>query len=485
MRIMNARTRLRLLRMPLALLLSCAVLAPVEAAKIKPVMLPDPKLMATHGFIIGTLAGGNGRSAENFPDEFVLQIDDAKIDPWHSGRTFMVAVTPGQHVLHRASAKFGTDDYVNHRKEFSVFPLEQTFTVEAGKVTTLGAMYLYEKEAVPGGTSTSNASGGYMVLAADNGRFMDEFMQRRYPEVYAALADKTLHPAYPLLNDKQYQALHQVMARAKLREQTKGALRYARNGKYLVFGALGMAGHVYTDDKGTPVRFRSFELDTFETVRDCDANATRHACVTMTWWGSSNYERRAFAGAEGPAQRLTLPEGASPIGVHLLGTDGLILGDYEYRLHVRVRAEDPWQAVKQDGIKAGAFVGGKYVFGNSPTGVYTLYEGNERTLTLTTSSDGTTQVVPLPPKFKGGAKVIVTPRHLLIGPEWNLLSASEVYLRDQQTGEWTMSKLPKGRCGWMSIDPKDTSRLLANCGFEPGTFYVSADDGLTWSAEGG
>ena len=481
---MTRRTMSRLASTALLSALFCVLCAPVEARKIKPMMLPTPELLETHGFIVGTLAGGNGKSAEGFPDQFALSIDDSSITPWLSGRTFMVALTPGPHELHKATAAFATDNYVTNKKEYAVFPLGRRFTIEVGKVTTLGAMYLYEKDAAPDDLSAKSATGRYMVLPADNTKFIEEFIQRRHPEIYSGLADKALHPAYPLLNDKQYQALHQVMARAKLREQTSGATRYAKNSTYLVFGNLGMAGHLYTDGQGIPLRYRSFGLDTFETVQNCDADQKRHACVTLTQWGSSQYERRAFAGTEGSGGRLALPEGASPIAVHLLGTDGLILGDYDYRLHVRARAQDPWQVVQQDGVKAGAFAAGRYAFGDFPAGVYTYYEGNRNALTLTDVKDGNTRTVPLPPKFKGGAKVVITSRHLLIGPEWNLLSASQVYARDQETGEWTMSKLPTGRCGWMGIDPQDSKRLLANCGFSPGTFYVSADEGATWAPSG-
>ena len=465
-----------------ALVAICCVSAVYGKSKIKPVMEPAAELVATHGFIVGTFAGGNGKATENFGDteEFRVFIDGEDL---RTGTTFMVAVTPGEHVLHKVTASVVKDDYVINKKVRTTlsYPLERRFTVEAGKVTTLGALFLYEKDAAPDDLAAKNATGQYMVVAADNGKFLSEFIERQYPQILSSLADKTLHPANTFLNDKQYQALHTVMARARLREIFKGGTRFEPNMRYLVYGALGMAGHLYTDGQGIPVRYRSFELDTFEKVQDCDADAKRHVCVTRTQWRWNYYERRAFLGADGKAERLSLPDGASPINAHLFGTDGVIVGDYDYRMYVRTKSQDPWQVVQQDGVKAGAFVA-RYVFANAPAGVYTYYEGNEHALTLTDVNDGTTRPVALPPKFKGGAHMVVTPQHLIIGPEWNLLAASQVYMRDNQSGEWSMTKLPTGRCNWMGLDVKDKSRLLATCGFSPGTLYVSRDDGATWNA---
>jgi len=448
--------------------------------RTKPLMEPAPELMATHGFIVGTFAGGNGKATETLGDgqEFKLYIDDEKLG---TGTTFMVALTPGPHVLRQATASVVKDLYYANSKEriTRTYPLERKFTVEAGKITTLGALFLYEKDAAPDDMAAKNATGQYLVLAADNSKFLSEFVERRFPEVFAALEDKTLHPAYTFLNDKQYQALQTVIARARLRQIFNGATRYVPNTRYLVFGPLGMAGHFSTDGQGIPVRYRSFDLDTTETVQDCEADEKRHICVTRTQWRWNLYERRAWVGTDAKAERLSLPDGASPINAHLFGSDGLIVGDYDYRMYVRTRAQDPWQVVQQSGVKSGAFVA-RYVFANTPAGVYTYYEGNEHALTLTDVSDGTTRTVPLPPRFKGGARIVNTPQHLLIGPEWNLLAASEVYVRDHQTGEWSMKKLPTGRCDWMGLDMKDKSRLLATCGSSPGTLYVSRDDGATW-----
>jgi hypothetical protein len=469
-------------RLLLAALLAITCAPAAYAKKIMPVTEPKPELVATHGFVVGTLAGGNGKTAENFSPPFQVLIDDESLS---TDRTFMVAVTPGTHVLRQVKATIQTADNYVGRKEFltSTYTLNRQFTVEAGKVTILGALYLYEKDMPPADLSDADTTGAFIVLAADNGAFVTEFIERKYPEIYAKLADKALHPASAFLNDNQYKALHRVMARVKLRDNLKGKARLQPNMRYLVYGDLGMAGHLYTDKSGALSRFDSFELDTFETVQSCDVDDKRHVCLTMTQWSWSGYERRAFAGSQGSkAQRLALPDGASPIGAHLFGSDGMILGDYNYRLYARASAQEPWQAFEQKGVKAGAFVA-RYNFGDAAEGVYTYYEGNEHALTFTNLADAATRALPLPPKFKGGAKVLVTPQHLVIGPEWNLFSASEVYRRRHENGEWAMSKLPKGRCDWMGLD--SNKRLLVACGASPGTtYYVSLDDGATWSPEG-
>ena len=147
--------RLSLLAIFTLLLSGCATGGLLNTHKVK------PKSLATNGVLFGEFIGGTGAfRSMTMTGTFWLDISGVTYHVDKQNGAFAVSLAPGDYVLERITHESGSVR--------SSYDIKRRFSVRQGKITSLGGLFLIERDAPEGESLYGNKQGSFNIVQVDN-----------------------------------------------------------------------------------------------------------------------------------------------------------------------------------------------------------------------------------------------------------------------------------------------------------------------------
>src|SRR5262249_47420089 len=98
------------------------------------------------------------------------------------------------------------------QSEARAYPLDIKFTIERGRATYLGKLYLYAPQ---------RSNGKYAVVAVNDSKGMSEYLQAKHPQLYASLSSpELLSGPQEYLDAPQLATVRKAIAARKVRDMS-------------------------------------------------------------------------------------------------------------------------------------------------------------------------------------------------------------------------------------------------------------------------
>lgn len=423
----------------------------------------EPKEMASNGIMSLRVSGISATS---------VKINGNYYPGEHMFNGF-VSLPPGDYKLEAVlsreyagggsySGAYASSSYTRYKT--TTYPVERTFTIERGKVTSLGEVFVLNK-----------SKGRYATWwLKEIGTQMAQFHER-YPEVYPVLKDPTPKIQGDIfISKKDYSKLQQKIASQVLRdERTKGGMAGWANTQGIVKGQKGAVMYYQNNAQGKLKLSVTLPTSVNDPIRDCDWNGAFGACLIQ---GNRIYHYDA----RGKRTELKLPvEEFDARYIITFGKQGIYLVSPLLALYKSTDMGESWQSIPDYAVEPGLIsLTGKFQRGLTADYLLQFDEGvKERTFAINHKTGAITKI-PTQDEFELFRDVIELDNHILLrGDSGVSLKGDPIYILEKKTGKWITRALPKASCqAWASLDRKG-KQVWSGCGAD---HYMSKDLLTSW-----
>ncbi len=438
-----------------------------QAAKVKLKKLPDS--LDRHGLVVLQLGPTQWNNA-------TVALSPGKNSSAHDG-FFIEKLKPGKYTLDSvtrvtgggSSSFMGTTVTTTN---YARLPIQREFTVEAGKITHLGLLYLVHQ---PGKTNEDGAQ--VFILPFSNPGPEQGYLQKYYPDLFATLSpDDVIVPDHESVNDKLKdirKIVYGLYADDGFKLRAKGLDSNNLNLPVLfsesgwAFGDLGI---VARPDKNRVTILKNDSVDRLGHV----------GTLGDAEWFFSQAGGVFHTGGNRLVEAQSIPDGFLASNGFMLGPDSMVLVDNQFNFLLTRDNGQSWSHTTDYSVGKKRVVrvshsvtGGRaYVIGHD----YKLLSKKGRVVVIDRAT-GQMEPFEAPPKIlKKMVAAFETDAGLIVQTEGN---TTALHFRRKGEQEWVKNEIMNFFGCEVSVPSPGGERIDAICGF--GRLHlVSHDFGQTW-----
>lgn len=390
------------------------------------------------------------------------------------GGTLIVPLPPGEYELTQLSRMTGSSSISTgygtiHQTSRMNYPVGRTFTIEAGKATTLG-MLVFERSPEGGDR--------YLLMYADNRKELERFLRERYESTYLSLrGERFIAADVPQLAPEGLHQLRRYLAADRL---AKPQWQFEHPDAQFVTASFGAAARVVREPGRPPAIGELIETGTVADLSGCSIAGARVACVT----GAHHY----LLLEDDQMREVAAPDGVTVNSIHVFAESGIVIVDDDMRFHNSQDGGRSWQVYdgvrrakpfRRDGYRRAALNNVTFVPGRN--GFYAFERGvgsGKGSIVHADHATATYRTIPVPGGVSSLNVLQEASRGLYVGPNYSLAAKGRAHFLPAGENEWAVLELPASGCSDLRVAEDTVLTIDVSCA---GGVYRSEDGGTSWS----
>lgn len=434
-----------------------------------------PEQIGERGLLIGQVA------ADAMPDALDGSpvVDDRTLIAGMRRGYIVVALEPGEHYLSKlsrtvssssVSTAVGTYYYTVDQH----YPIDQKFTIEAGKATNIGLLVMQPRSKADFAMQSSL----FAVSQLDNSREMATFLRETHPTLYDSLKSKNfvLAPGKYLDAKQTRQMRHEIAAR-NLRDSEW--LRAHPGAGHYVSGAAGTVAKVTRNAAGAPTTLKVIDTGTLADLNRCWFTGAHVGCLIST----SEY----LLIRDETVSRHAVPAGVTANSMMVFGDQGIVIVDDAMKIYTSLDDGRRWAVY--DGARRQPLARDTYRpdpkhrfgFHAGRDGFYVFARGmgsNDTTMVYADYRTATYRSLGLPKSAEEIQTVLETDAGVFIGPVSTDFAKAKLHFLPAGKEAWETREIPQAGCRDIAIADRSGRNLQVLCRGD--NVWKSENTGANW-----